>query len=85
MLNEKDSVAHNYLGVCFGQKDQREGAEKEFQRAIDLNQDYPDAHFNLAVLYATTQPQSIELAKHYYNRATELGAAPDPSLERLIQ
>lgn len=85
VLNEKDSVAHNYLGVCFGQKDQREGAEKEFQRAIDLNQDYPDAHFNLAVLYATTQPQSIELAKHYYNRATELGAAPDPSLERLIQ
>ncbi|MFZ4682627.1 MAG: tetratricopeptide repeat protein, partial [Terrimicrobiaceae bacterium] len=84
-LNDKDSVAHNYLGVCLGQKDQREGAEKEFKRAIDINQDYPDAHFNLAVLYATTQPQSIELAKHYYNRATELGAAPDPSLERLIQ
>ncbi len=84
-LNEKDAVAHNYLGVCLGQKEQREGAEKEFKRAIDLIQDYPDAHFNLAVLYATTQPQSIELAKHYYNRATELGAAPDPSLERLIQ
>lgn len=84
-LNDKDSVAHNYLGVCLGQKDQRNAAEKEFKRAIDINQDYPDAHFNLAVLYATTQPQSIELAKHYYNRATELGAAPDPSLERLIQ
>jgi len=84
-FNDKDSVAHNYLGVCLGQKDQRNTAEKEFKRAIDLNPDYPDAHFNLAVLYATTQPQSIELAKHYYNRATELGAAPDPSLERLIQ
>ena len=85
VLNDKDSVAHNYLGVCLGQKDQRNAAEKEFKRAIDINQDYPDAHFNLAVLYATTQPQSMELAKHYYNRATELGAAPDPSLERLIQ
>lgn len=84
-LNEKDSVAHNYLGVCLGQKDQRVDAEKEFKRAIELDQDYPDAHFNLAVLYATTQPQSMELAKHYYNKATELGAAPDPSLERLIQ
>lgn len=84
-LNEKDSVAHNYLGVCLGQKDLREDAEKQFKRAIELNEGYPDAHFNLAVLYATTQPQSMELAKHYYIKATELGAAPDPSLERLIQ
>lgn len=84
-LNDKDSVAHNYLGVCLGQKEQREDAEKQFKRAIELDEDYPDAHFNLAVLYATTQPQSIELAKHYYMKATELGAAPDPSLERLIQ
>jgi len=36
------------------------------------------------VLYVTTQPQLLELAKHYYIKATELGAAPDPSLENLI-
>lgn len=84
-INDKDSVAHNYLGVCLGQKSKREDAEEQFKRAIELNPSYPDAHFNLAVLYATTQPQLMELAKHYYIKATELGAAPDPSLEHLIQ
>lgn len=84
-LNDEDSVAHNYLGVCFGQQSKREEAEQQFKQAIELNPSYPDAHFNLAVLYATTQPQLMELAKHYYNKALELGAAPDPSLEKLIQ
>jgi len=83
-LNDEDSVAHNYLGVCLGQQSQREEAETQFKRAIELDPSYPDAHFNLAVLYVTTQPQLLELAKHYYIKATELGAAPDPSLENLI-
>ncbi len=84
-LNDADAVAHNYLGVCLGQGSKREEAEQQFKKAIELNGAYPDAHFNLAVLYATTEPQLMELAKHYYIKATELGAAPDPSLESLIQ
>ncbi len=84
-INDGDAVAHNYLGVCLGQKDKRDDAESEFKRAIDLKPDYPEAHFNLAVLYATTQPQSLALAKEHYAKATALGAAPDASLERLIQ
>lgn len=84
-INAGDAVAHNYLGVCLGQKDKRDDAEAEFKRAIDLKPDYPEAHFNLAVLYATTQPQSLALAKEHYAKATALGAAPDASLERLIQ
>ena len=84
-VNDKDSVAHNYLGVCFGQQEQRGEAEAELKKAIEIQPDYPDAHFNLAVLYATTQPPSMDLAKQHYDRATQLGAAPDTSLERLIQ
>lgn len=81
----KDAVAHNYLGVCLGQKEDRPEAEKEFKDAISIDPDYAAAHFNLAVLYATTQPPSLQLAKQHYSKATQLGAPPDASLERLIQ
>ncbi len=84
-INGSDAVAHNYLGVCLGQKDDHVAAEQELRRAIELKPDYPDAHFNLAVLYATLQPPSLDLAKMHYNKATSLGAPPDSSLERLIQ
>ncbi len=85
VLNEGDAVAHNYLGVCLGQREVWNESEIHLKKAIDLRPEYPDAHFNLAVLYATTQPPSLERAKEHYVRATALGAAPDASLERLIQ
>jgi Flp pilus assembly protein TadD/chromosome segregation ATPase len=83
--DDKDSIAHNYLGVCLGQKEERQEAEMEFKRAISINPNYPAAHFNLAVLYATSQPPSLAAAKEHYKKAIELGAPPDASLERLIQ
>jgi Flp pilus assembly protein TadD len=84
-LNPDDAVAHNYLGVCLGQKEERPESEKELKRSIELKPDYAPAYFNLAVLYATTQPPSLDLAKVHYNKAKALGAQPDASLERLIQ
>jgi Flp pilus assembly protein TadD len=84
-VNEANAVAHNYLGVCLGQEAQWNEAEVQLKRAVELKPEYSDAHFNLAVLYATTEPPSLELAKEHYVKATSLGAAPDASLERLIQ
>jgi tetratricopeptide (TPR) repeat protein len=84
-FNKEDAVANNYLGVCLGQGEQWNEAEIRLKRAIELKPEYSDAHFNLAVLYATTQPPSLQLAKEHYVKATALGAAPDASLERLIQ
>ncbi len=84
-LNNKDAVAYNYLGVCLAQQGERDSSEEKLKHAIELDPNYANAHFNLAVLYATTKPPSIELAKQHYQLATQLGAAPDPSLERLIQ
>jgi tetratricopeptide (TPR) repeat protein len=84
-FNKEDAVAHNYLGVCLGQSEQWNEAEIQLKRAIELKPEYSDAHFNLAVLYVTTQPPSLHLAKEHYVKATALGAAPDASLERLIQ
>ena len=84
-LNPQDAIAYNYLGVCLAQQGLRDDAETNLKKAIELSPEYANAHFNLAVLYATTKPPAFELARQHYDRATQLGAAPDDSLERLIQ
>ena len=53
--------------------------------AIADNPDYADAHFNLAVIYSTSSPPAKELAKRHYEKALALGAAPDPTLDKLLR
>lgn len=84
-INPKSATARNYLGITASQKGRPQEAEKEILQAIANKPDYADAHFNLAVILATTQPASKELAKRHYFRATALGTQPDPSLEKLLQ
>jgi Flp pilus assembly protein TadD/uncharacterized coiled-coil DUF342 family protein len=83
-INPKSAAAHNYLGITASQKGWQEAAEKEMLEAVAVKPDYADAHFNLAVIYATASPPSKELAKRHYTKATELGAEPDASLEKLL-
>lgn len=83
-INPQSATAHNYLGITASQKGWQEAAEKEILEAIAANPDYADAHFNLAVIYATGQPPAKDLAKQHYAKATSLGTAPDPSLEKLL-
>jgi len=84
-INPKSAAAHNYLGITASQKGWQEAAEKEMLEAVAVKPDYADAHFNLAVIYATASPPSKELAKRHYTKATELGAEPDASLEKLLR
>ena len=83
-INPTSATAHNYLGITASQKGWQEAAEKEILEAIAANPNYADAHFNLAVIYATAQPPAKDLAKQHYAKATSLGTAPDPSLEKLL-
>ncbi|TSA31824.1 MAG: hypothetical protein D4R65_10590 [Verrucomicrobiaceae bacterium] len=83
--DDKDHIAFNYLGICYGEKGQKQDAEESFQRSIGIRDEYPDAHFNLAVLYATGQPPRLEEAKKHYEKALQHGSDPDPSLEQLLQ
>jgi Flp pilus assembly protein TadD len=84
-LDPNDAKTHNYLGCAESQKGWQEVAEKEFRKAIEIDPNFGDAHFNLALVYATSKPPSIELARREYNRALELGIAKDPRLEKLLQ
>lgn len=82
--DENDHIAHNYLGVCLGEQGKKAEAEEHFKRSVAIREDYSDAHFNLAVLYATSQPPALDLARTHYDKAVASGAPPDISLERLI-
>jgi Tfp pilus assembly protein PilF len=55
------------------------------RRAITVDPGYAEAHFNLAVIYATAKPPSIALAKRHYEKALELGSTPDKRLASMLQ
>ena len=83
-LDPADAKTRNYLGISSSRKGLQEAAEQECRKAIELDEGYGDAHFNLAVIYATQTPPAKELAKRHYGRALELGVPKDPELEKLI-
>lgn len=80
-----DPITLNYLGVASSQLGQFGKAEQSLRRAITVKPDYAEAHFNLAVIYATAKPPSIALAKRHYEKALELGAGPDKRLANMLQ
>ena len=84
-LDPTNAKSHNYLGCACSQKGWTEVAEKEFLKAIEIDDTFGDAHFNLALVYATEKPPSMEMARRHYKRALELGIGPDPRLEKLLQ
>ena len=83
-LDPNDAKTRNYLGISSSRKGLTEAAEQECRKAIELDDSYGDAHFNLAVIYATQTPPAKELAKRHYNRALELGVPKDQELEKLL-
>ncbi len=80
-----DPITLNYLGVASSQLGQFGKAEQSLRRAITVNPEYAEAHFNLAVIYATAKPPSIALAKRHYEKALELGSTPDQRLAAMLQ
>jgi len=84
-LDPNDAKVRNYLGCACSQKGWQEAAEKEFLKAIELDPNFGDAHFNLALVYATEKPPLIEMARKQYKLAQELGIAKDDRLEKLLQ
>ncbi len=83
-LDPNDAKTHNYLGCAESQKGWQEVAEKEFRKAIEIDDSFPDAHYNLAIVYAMQKPPALDLARRHYKRALELGLPKDPRLEKLL-
>ena len=80
----KDPRAHLYMAVVINDYGWGSAAVTELQRAIQLDPSSADAHFNLALMYLEQDPPAVELARRHYYVAIDLGAAPDPELEKAV-
>jgi tetratricopeptide (TPR) repeat protein len=85
LYDPRNARARNYLGVVVGRKGWIDGAQVELRRAVEIDPNYSDAHYNLAAFYLEGRPPSIELARRHYFRAIELGAEPDPEIEKTLR
>jgi Flp pilus assembly protein TadD len=83
-LDPSNVYSHDYLGCACSQKGWEEVAEKEFRKAIEINDDFPDAHYNLAIVYAMQKPPALALARREYKRSLDLGLPHDTRLEKLL-
>jgi Tfp pilus assembly protein PilF len=54
------------------------------RKALELQPDYQEAHFNLAVFYLQRNPPAVELARRHYQKALDLGGAPDAEVARAL-
>jgi tetratricopeptide (TPR) repeat protein len=82
--NPTNAGTQNYLGCVLADKGLRAAAETAFRKALASDPKYPDAHFNLAFVYAEEKPPSLELARWHYRRALELGHRKSAELESLL-
>jgi tetratricopeptide (TPR) repeat protein len=83
-LEPQNPEVQNYLGLTLSQKGMRQPAETALRKAIQLQPKYGSAHNNLAVIYATQNPPSMELARWHYQRALDAGFPRNSDLERLL-
>jgi len=74
-----------YLGKALIQKGDRGPAEAALRKAVQLKPGWGDAHYLLAVLYATQQPNYKELAQYHYKKAIAGGAGRNIELEKWME
>jgi tetratricopeptide (TPR) repeat protein len=84
-IDPNNAETQNYLGMVLGERGLRTDAENAFRAALKSNPRYSVAHYNLAVLYATTKPAYPQLANYHYQKAVSLGASTNPDFEKLLQ
>ncbi len=84
-IDPTNAETQNYLGITLSQKGQRAPAEAALRKAVVLQPNYAAAHNNLAVVYATQQPPSLELARFHYQKALSAGHPKNQQLETLLE
>ena len=81
----QNAKAHNCVGVISTRKGWVERAQRAFTNAVSIDPEFGDAHFNLAVLFATReQPDAKSAGKHYF-RALHLGVPRDSTIEEFLE
>lgn len=83
--NPNYAEAQNFLGIVLSEKGLRGPAEVALRKAIQLQPDNTDAHYNLAVVYATQKPPALALARWHYKKARNVGHPGNAEFEKLLQ
>lgn len=83
-IDPENSRARHYLGLIALRQGDSKRAELEFKEALAIDPTFADAHFNLAVLYATSDEPAMELAREHYQEALQFGAKPDAAMEKFL-
>ena len=81
----RDPRARNYFAVIVKSLGWANAAEGELQRAIEIDPNYAEAHFNLSLMYLERKPPATALARRHYEKALDLGAEPDALVEEQLQ
>lgn len=83
-INDKNAAAWHTLGVIAIKRGRREEGKGHFLKAVELDPHCAEAHFNLAIIFATTDPPQLETARRHYKLAINSGAARDSDLDKLL-
>jgi Tfp pilus assembly protein PilF/predicted nucleic acid-binding Zn-ribbon protein len=84
-INSTNSAVQNSLGLVLSQKGLTKPAETALRKALQMDPDFPEAHQNLAVVYATQKPPFLELARWHYKKSIMLGQPKNTDLEKLLE
>ncbi len=80
-LDENNAYNHNYLGVVYHEMGRTEESIEHLRKAVAVDPDYMSAHFNLAVILATSDEPALAAAAESYRRYLALGGSPNAGLE----
>src|SRR5208282_374444 len=83
-FNPTNASTQTYLGCVLDEKGMHSAAETALRKALELDPRSPDAHYNLALVYASEKPPSPALAQWHYDRSLALGHAKNPGLEKTL-
>jgi Flp pilus assembly protein TadD len=79
-----DYRAQYFLGKTLQQKGMHAQAETALRKAISLRPGWGEAHFSLAMAYATQKPPFKELAQWHYQKAIAGGYPRNQEFERMV-
>src|SRR6266849_4325047 len=74
-----------WLGKALVEKGSRAQAETALRKAVQLRPGWGEAHYSLALVYATQQPPFKELAQWHYDKAVSSGYPRNPAFEKLLE
>jgi len=83
-INDQNAAAWHTLGLISIKRGQREMAKQHFLKAVSIDANCAEAHYNLAVIYSTSEPPQFETARRHYRAAISAGGARDSDLDKLL-